>query len=412
MKNTPQWSDKRQRTSKILRRLVMIYLAGILLVFFVMSWIALHKMRPAHMEVVNLYIDTYSKGEIIQIVVPSEIVMVYDEAGKLLQEYAANGRDVATVYKDIAATYLSRILTEGVLYTPVLTQGDNAVMLLTASSIILDGGGTGALIMMVAPVGLIEDFFFFFCIFTLIFGMVAADTIYFLKRQFSMEELRRTYIANISHNLKSPIVAIRVLTEAMHDGLVQDAESQQRYFEIILTETGRQERAIKDLLELSKIQSFQVDFSKSAVAAHLIFDQICDTYRVLYEEKGIQLDVSETISTLPKLYTNTDEVIRLLEILLDNAAKFVGENGRICLDASNQNKRIVICVRDNGIGISKEALPHIFERFYKVNSAYNSTGNGLGLAIARTIADSLGEELWVESEPGKGTEFYFSIQTA
>jgi signal transduction histidine kinase len=103
-------------------------------------------------------------------------------------------------------------------------------------------------------------------------------------------------------------------------------------------------------------------------------------------------------------------MIRILEILLDNALRFVEEGGHIWLEASCHSKQAVICVRDDGKGISPKALPYIFERFFKEESGYASAGNGLGLAIAKEITLALKERIWVKSEAGKGSAFYFTAQ--
>ena len=94
---------------------------------------------------------------------------------------------------------------------------------------------------------------------------------------------------------------------------------------------------------------------------------------------------------------------------MDNAVKFVPEDGDIWVDASAARNQTTFCVRDNGVGISKEALPHVFERFFKGSHDFNTSGSGLGLAIAKETISGLKEKIWVESEPGKGAAFYFTI---
>ncbi|MGN1004446.1 MAG: sensor histidine kinase, partial [Oscillospiraceae bacterium] len=96
-------------------------------------------------------------------------------------------------------------------------------------------------------------------------------------------------------------------------------------------------------------------------------------------------------------------------ILLDNAVKFVPEGGDIWVDTVAARSQTTFCVRDNGVGISKEALPHVFERFFKGSHDFNVSGSGLGLAIAKEIAAGLREKIWVESEPGQGAAFFFTV---
>lgn len=113
---------------------------------------------------------------------------------------------------------------------------------------------------------------------------------------------------------------------------------------------------------------------------------------------------------MPKLYTDADRVIQLLEILLDNALKFVEEGGSILLNATTKYGQATIRVNDTGRGISSDDLPHIFERFYK-SEVDNPTGSGLGLAIANEIISGLHETIWVQTEVGKGTTFFFTVRT-
>ena len=113
---------------------------------------------------------------------------------------------------------------------------------------------------------------------------------------------------------------------------------------------------------------------------------------------------------LPDFYTDAFRLTQLLEILLDNAYKFVGDEGHIFIDATSKYGQATLRINDDGRGISAKDYPHIFERFYKT-AVDNPTGSGLGLAIAREIVDGLGEQIWVQSEEGRGTIFFVTVAT-
>jgi signal transduction histidine kinase len=167
---------------------------------------------------------------------------------------------------------------------------------------------------------------------------------------------------------------------------------------------------IRDILDISKLQSKGMDFTKTNIGAAEVLEPMLDKYATLCDYLGVSLHISESVSHLPPLLTNAACIRQLLGVLLDNSIKFVKEGGGIWLDASVSRKYATICVRDNGIGIEKEALPHIYERFFKCSHDFNESGSGLGLAIAKEIALGLKEKIWAESETGRGTAIFFTVR--
>ena len=131
---------------------------------------------------------------------------------------------------------------------------------------------------------------------------------------------------------------------------------------------------------------------------------------MLFDCTDVTLHVSDAVLQLPTLYTNAVCIKQVLQILLDNAIKYVPGGGNVWIDAATANHHAMISVRDDGIGIPKESLPFIFDRFYKGNRGDSTKSSGLGLAIAREIINGLGEKIWVESELGKGSAFFFTIR--
>ena len=123
----------------------------------------------------------------------------------------------------------------------------------------------------------------------------------------------------------------------------------------------------------------------------------------------IEFQVSPQLLQFPPVWTNRKNMARLLDILLNNAVKFVGEDGVISVDGRADAKKLTVCVRANGPGIYRADQSHIFDRFYMGDLSHNAKGSGLGLAIAREIVSHLHERLWVESSPGRGAAFFFTI---
>lgn len=133
-------------------------------------------------------------------------------------------------------------------------------------------------------------------------------------------------------------------------------------------------------------------------------------YSFLSDEMGIIFEITEKARNLPAVFSNRDKVLQLVNILMDNAMKYVKEDGKITIDASLNSKVVSIQISDNGSGIAEEDLPYIFERFFKSEKSHNEKGSGLGLAIAKEIVNGLGEKISVISKPKKGTTIQFTIR--
>ena len=232
-----------------------------------------------------------------------------------------------------------------------------------------------------------------------------------IRNSRRIEALRREYVANVSHDLKSPIASIKALSESLYDGVISDSERQKKCIGLIRRETDRLESTVMNMLELSRTQSMQTGYEKSAIRPAELFLPVVEKFSERCSGLEIQFTPPADTERLPTLFTNADRVRVLTNVLLDNAIKFVSPGGHIRLEAEMGHKCIIVCVRDDGVGIPKDEQKRIFERFYTGNLARNSKGSGLGLAIADETARILGEKLWVESAPGKGAAFYFTIGT-
>lgn len=231
-----------------------------------------------------------------------------------------------------------------------------------------------------------------------------------LKKERELNRMRRDLIANVSHELKTPITAIRAMAEVLHDGLVKDEQTRRAYSGKIVEESEKLEHLVLDILELSRLQSKRAEFRKNRTHADGIVPPIVDRYMMLCGDLGITLDTSGlNLEATPPMYTDDEKFVTLMNILLDNAVKFTGKGGTIWISNQIGPKYVTFCIRDNGPGIRSDEVDRIFDRFYKADTAHNSSGSGLGLAIADEIATGLGEKLWVESTFGVGSAFYFTI---
>lgn len=250
----------------------------------------------------------------------------------------------------------------------------------------------------------------YIAIFTFLYGIGLVFMSHTLRKERELNRMRRDLIANVSHELKTPITAIRAMAEVLHDGMAKDEKSRKLYSGKIIEESDHLEQLVLDILELSRLQSRRTEFHKTRTHADGIIPPVVDHYMMLCMDLGITLDTSTLdLEAIPPLYTDVDKLVTLMNILLDNAVKFTGPGGTIWISNQIGTKQVTFCIRDNGPGIRDEDVHRIFERFYKADTAHNSSGSGLGLAIADELAKGLDEKLWVESTYGIGSAFYFTI---
>ena len=226
-----------------------------------------------------------------------------------------------------------------------------------------------------------------------------------------LEQTRRDYVANVSHELRTPLTAMRGLIEPLRDGLIRTEEQRQQTYNVILRETMRLTRLVSDMLELSRLQSGKTSLERSRFSPRPLFDQIHDTYS-MYAEDYQQSFIYDIEDALPEVIGNPDRTQQVLVALLDNAFKYSPEGGTVTISVKKEENRLRVTVRDTGIGISEDDLPHVFDRFYKADKSHQGRGTGLGLAIAYEIMRNLGEESTVQSRIGEGSAFSFTLHIA
>jgi signal transduction histidine kinase len=219
----------------------------------------------------------------------------------------------------------------------------------------------------------------------------------------SLERLRRDLVANVSHELKTPISALRAHLENLLDGVEHpDRETLQ----VMLTQSERLGRLVDELLELSRLESGDVPLEPLVA---LVLSEIS----VARSDRRVRLD-DAVPQDLPPVFADRERVHQVLFNLLDNAVRFTPTGGRVTVTASAHNGSIDVAVVDTGPGIAAEHLPRVFERFYRVDASRSRDdgGTGIGLAIARSVVEAHGGRIWAESEPGKGSTFTFELPVA
>ncbi len=223
----------------------------------------------------------------------------------------------------------------------------------------------------------------------------------------NMEQMRMDFFANVSHELRTPITVVRGYTESLVDGVVSDEERRQQYYARMLSECQSMERLVGDLLLLSKMQNPDFLVEKEPVTLQQVFNDLKRTAGVIADEKNIEIVVKQP-DTPCVMMADYVRLRQMFVVIVDNAIKFSRENSSVYI-TMEEDKNIRVSIRDEGIGISEEELPNIFEKFYKSKLRQNAKGSGLGLAIARQICLKHDGTINVESKMGEGTTFTFTF---
>jgi two-component system phosphate regulon sensor histidine kinase PhoR len=219
-----------------------------------------------------------------------------------------------------------------------------------------------------------------------------------------LDQIRRDFVANVSHELRTPLSILRGYIEVLLDEPETPREELARIFSIMERHSKRLQRLVHDLLSLAQLESSQAKLELGVVRMDELFNNLIRDWKEKLSAKSLRVivDLPSEALTLRADGTRLEEV---LHNLLDNAVKFSHESGQIHLRATRCGSNVVLSVADNGIGISKEHLPRIFERFYRADKARSRKlgGTGLGLAIVKHIAQLHGGRVEAESELGNGT---------
>lgn len=225
-----------------------------------------------------------------------------------------------------------------------------------------------------------------------------------------LETVRRDFISNVSHELRTPLASLKALTETLQGGALTDPEAGPRFLDRIHTEVDALTQMTQELLDLSRIESGQVQLNFETISPRKLIHSAADRMKAQVERAHLKLDV-KCEDGLPNIKADKSRLEQVLVNLIHNAVKFTKPGGRIILGAEPVSDGVRCAVQDTGVGIPSESLPRIFERFYRVDSSRTGSGTGLGLSISKHIVEAHGGKIWAESEEGRGSVFYFEIPT-
>jgi two-component system phosphate regulon sensor histidine kinase PhoR len=225
-----------------------------------------------------------------------------------------------------------------------------------------------------------------------------------------LERVRRDFVANVSHEFKTPLTAIQGFSETLLAGAIDDPQNRERFLGIILEHSRRLARLTDDLLKLSQMDADRLEVEIRGVSVAELIDSCLQTAQHRAAEKELEV-TADFPAGLPNIAGDRRRLAEVLQNLLDNAIQYTLAGGRIIVSAALRGTDVVFTVADTGIGIPKVDQSRIFERFYRVDAARSreAGGTGLGLAIAKHLVEVHGGRIWVESEIGHGSKFHFSV---
>ena len=225
-----------------------------------------------------------------------------------------------------------------------------------------------------------------------------------------VDRMRKDFVINVSHELRTPLAAIQGYAETLLDGAIDEPETNRRFMKILWQNAERLAQLTADLMTLSQIEVNTREFAFSPHPVNELLDQAADSIRTLAEKKGVTLNVGHVDNDVI-VECDSGAIHQVLNNLIDNALKYTSEGGSVTAGAVAYGPRVEFYVRDTGIGIGQEHISRLFERFYRVDKARSRElgGTGLGLAIVKHLVLAHHGAVRVESEPGKGSIFYFEI---
>ena len=224
----------------------------------------------------------------------------------------------------------------------------------------------------------------------------------------NLQTMRRELIGNISHELRTPIAGIKAMVETLKDGAINDKEAAGDFLARIESEVDRLSQIVAELTQLSRIETGEAELKKEPVNLNNLVDEVVKELTPLAERQQIKL-LKKLSPDLPSVMADKDRIHQTIINLVHNAIKFNKPAGEVTVATVYDDKSVTVSFTDTGIGISRDDLPHVFERFYKADKARSGGGSGLGLAIAKHTIQAHGGDIRVQSEEGKGSTFTFTL---
>ena len=229
-----------------------------------------------------------------------------------------------------------------------------------------------------------------------------------LTEMRNLQTMRRELIGNISHDLRTPIAGIKAMVETLQDGALNDKDAANDFLTRIDGEVDRLTQMVTELTELSHIETGKAELRRIPTNVNLLIEEVATQMDPLAAGRPVTI-ITDLSPNLPVIKVDRDRIRQTLINLVHNAIKFNNPGGKIVISTKYDVEFVTVSVSDTGMGISKEDLPHIFERFYKADKARSRGGSGLGLAIAKHTVQAHGGNISVKSEEGKGSTLTFTL---
>ncbi|MDK2879391.1 MAG: two-component system, OmpR family, sensor histidine kinase VicK [Thermoanaerobacteraceae bacterium] len=226
-----------------------------------------------------------------------------------------------------------------------------------------------------------------------------------ITRQFSLENMRKEFVANVSHELRTPLTTIKSYAETLLDGAMDEPSIARQFMSVVYNEAERMTRLVNDLLELSRLDNKETRWDKKPISPSGILKDVISKMLVNIKKKNLALE-TDILQHSPDIFADRDKIEQVFQNILSNAIKYTPEGGKIFIRLDSIEDRVRIIFGDTGIGIPKEDLPRLFERFYRVDKTRSRElgGTGLGLSIAKEIVEAHDGIITIDSELGHGTQ--------
>lgn len=231
------------------------------------------------------------------------------------------------------------------------------------------------------------------------------------------ERERKEFVSNVSHELRTPLTSVKSYVEALSDGAINDPELAPRFLGVVSDETERMIRMINDLLSLSRMDSGTAKLNLEYININELFNYILNRFDMIIKNEAA--DPSQKKYTIVRYFTkkdlwveiDTDKFTQVVDNIMNNAVKYSPDGGVITARLLETHNHVILSISDQGLGIPRKDLGHIFDRFFRVDKARSRKqgGTGLGLAISKEVVNLLGGQIWVDSVEGKGSTFYISL---
>ena len=395
---------------------VIVFFAGLYVGVQVMlhfSFDSRKEKLESYMASVVEYVED-GQEELIETLWAAGRVLIYDLSGELTGSYYPSDESYNEESYISCEKFIDSIKQGENIYRTIIRPGEYDQLIdiyfIVGTTVEHDGEVTGTVFLTSRQMYFSNSLIVFAVYFTIFYIIVAVAVLIMMNKKYELDETKQTYVANVTHSLKTPVASIKALAEALYDGVEPDTQTQRQYLKMILQQTDNESEMIQNILDLSRIQENREKLEKKSVPAEEIFNAVLEKYAVICANKGIEFTVTEKFKELPDLHTNQRAAAFVSDCLLNNAVKFTNKGGTVIVDAYIEKKHAVIIVSDTGVGISAETMSGIFERFTRGSNAAGVSGSGLGLAIAKEYCGNMKEKIWIKSKEGEGTQIFFTLR--